>query len=148
MEVSDSYVYFALQGDDFDPEEITKLIGISPSESWRKGDKGKFKSTLEFSCWKLSTSKGQEYMWIDKLVNEIIQKLYDKIDIIKELKAKYQLDSVLEIVMEIDVNPENTTPSLGHDLKTIEFLYRTGTKTDIDIYRFDSAKNKVNKNVL
>ena len=40
--------------------------------------------------------------------------------------------------MDVDTNPDQSTPSLGHDLETIGFLYKTRTKTDIDIYRFNS----------
>jgi hypothetical protein len=37
----------------------------------------------------------------------------------------YNLESVLEIVMYIDTDEKQSTPVLGHDLKVIEFLYRT-----------------------
>ena len=142
METGSSYVYFALTGDNFDTEEVTSKIGISPTDSWRKGDKGKYKPILEFASWRLSTDKGQEYIQIDKLVDEIVSKLFDKIEIINDLKRQFQLDSVLEIVLYVDTNEDKSTPALGHDLKTIEFLYRTQTKTDVDIYRFNSASNE------
>lgn len=148
MESGSSYVYFALTGDNFDTDEVTSKIDISPTDSWRKGDKGKYKPILEFASWRLSTDKGQEYIQIDKLVDEIVSKLFDKIEIINDLKRKFQLDSVLEIVLYIDTNEDSSTPALGHDLRTIEFLYRTGTTTDIDIYRFNSAINETNENAL
>lgn len=142
MENGNTYVYFALSGDNFDPEVVTKKIGVIPTEKWNKGDKGKYKPTLEYSCWIFSTDKGKEYLMVDSLVDEVISKLFDKIEIINELKHQYNLDSVLEIVMYIDTNEEQSTPALGHDLKTIEFLFRTQTKTDVDIYRFNSAINE------
>ena len=138
MTKSKSYVYFALTGDDFDPQEITDYLGIEPSEKWKKGDKGKYNPLLKYSSWKLSTEKGKGYIEIDKLVNEIVELLFDKIEKINKLKQKLKLNSVLEIVMDIDINPEQSTPALGHNLKTIEFLYKTQTETDIDIYRFNS----------
>ena len=141
METGSSYVYFALEGDDFDTEEVTNRLGITPTNSSRKGDKGIYKSALDFACWKLSTDKGKEYIQIDNLVDEIVSQLFAKIEIINELKCDFKLISVLEIVLYIDTNEDNSTPALGHDLKTIEFLYRTGTKTDVDIYRFNSASD-------
>jgi len=119
---------------------LTHRIGIEPTESWRKGDKGKFKPKLNYSCWKLSTKEGNEYFVIYRLIEEIVAILYDKIDIINEVKTQYKLEPILEIVLDIDINPEISTPAMGHDLKTIEFLYKTNTRTDIDIYRFDSRK--------
>ena len=134
-----SYVYFALTGEDFNPQEITKQLEIEPSEAWRKGDKGKYNQSLKYSCWKISTKKGKEYFEIDKLVNEILELLFEKIDKINELKKKMGLKSVLEIVMDVDTNPEQSTPTLGHNLRTIEFLHKTRTETDVDIYRFNSS---------
>ena len=148
METGNSYVYFTFKGDSFDTGEVTNRLGITPTDSWRKGDKGFYKTAVEFAMWRLCTAKGKEYIQIDNLVDEIVSKLYDKIEIINDLKRQFQLDSVLEIVLYVDTNENNSTPSLGHDLKTIEFLYRTGTTTDVDIYRFNSAINETNENGL
>ncbi len=133
-----SYVYFALTGNDFDPDVITESIGIKPTEKWRKGDQGKYKKNKEYSCWKLTSTKDKEYIFIDKLVDEIVNKLFEKIEIIVQLKKQYNLSSTLEIVLYVDINEDQSTPALGHNLKTIEFLYKTQTETDIDIYRFNS----------
>ena len=148
MEKGSTYVYFALRGNNFDPKILTDRIGIIPTDTWKAGDKGKYKLTLKYSSWKLSTDVGREYIMVSNLVEEIVNKLFDKIEIINELKNQYNLYSVLEIVMYVDTNEEQTTPSLGHDLKTIEFLYRTQTETDIDIYRFNSAIDDTEKNTL
>jgi len=131
-------VYFSLVGDNFKPDKISEALEIEPTESWQTGDRGKYKKVLTFSCWNLSTEKGNEYLNIDKLVCELVHKLKDKVEIINELKNKYKLDSVLQIVLDIDLNPDQSTPYLGHDLETINFLFKTQTKTGIDIYRFDS----------
>ncbi len=138
MEDCKTQVYFALEGENFDPQKVTEIIGITPTESCRKGEKGKYNPVLKFSLWKLSTRIGKDYLDIDRLVSEIVDQLYDKIELINKVKTLFELESVLEIVLYIDTNEENPTPSLGHDLKTIEFLFRTKTITDIDIYRFES----------
>lgn len=148
METGNTCVYFALTGDNFDPQVVTERIGITPTEKWNKGDKGKYKLTLDYSCWKLSTDKGKEYIMVDSLVDEVIGQLFDKIEIINELKSQFVMDSVLEIVIYIDTNEEQSTPAFGHGLKTIEFLHRTKTKTDVDIYRFNSANCATKKNGL
>ncbi len=135
-----THVYFALNGDDFNPLEISDRLNIEPTESWQKGDAGKYNPSLENSGWILSTEPGKEYIEIDRLINEVLLKLASKIDIINELKSEFYLTSVLEIVLDIDTNPNETTPALYHDLKTIEFLFRTKTTIDVDIYRFNSKK--------
>ena len=142
MEKANTYVYFALMGDDFNSEIATEKISIIPTETWNRGDKGKYNQNLKYSCWKLSTGSRLEYLMVDELVDEIVEKLFDKIEAINELKKQYDLHSVLQIVMYVDCNEEESTPALGHNLKTIEFLYRTQTTTDVDICRFDSSSSK------
>lgn len=142
MEKTNSYVYFALTGDDFDPKEITEILNLSPSYSWKKGEKGKYKKALDFAGWELSTDREKEDLFVDNLVDEFISKLTNKITALNEIKRRLQLTSKLVIVLFVDTNEDNSTPALGHDLKTIEFLYQTNTTTDIDIYRYNSD-NKV-----
>ena len=146
METHRTYVYFALTGDDFNPEVITSKLEIQPTRTWKKGDKGKYKPILEYACWELSTKIGAEYIDIDKLVDEIIDKLFDKIHIINELKLQLHLNSILEIILYVDTNEKQTTPALGHNHKVIEFLYKTNTATDVDIYRFTSIENANEQN--
>jgi len=145
MELFGSYAYFALSGDDFDPAEITKRLGIEASRSRRKGDQGTYNTCLKFSSWQLSSEKGKEYFDIDQLVDEVISQLTDKVDTIIQLKSEFKLQSILGIVLWIDTNQDQSTPAIGHDLKTIEFLYKTQTETDIDIYRFDSSEESLSK---
>jgi len=140
MESCKTCVSFSLSGDDFDPRIISERINIEPTKLWRKGDKGQFNPVLKYSRWILSTDKGVEYIDIDKLVDEIVTKLANKIEIINKLKVDFDLHSTLEIELWIDENHDVSTPALGHDLKTIDFLYKTQTETDVDIFRFNSSK--------
>ncbi|MBO0360792.1 DUF4279 domain-containing protein [Hymenobacter sp. BT186] len=121
---------------------MTRTLGIEPTNAWRIGDKGKYVPGMKFSCWEWSTEKGKEHVLIDDLVDEVLSKLEGKEELIVALKQQLGLESVLEIVLDIDINEEKTTPALGHDLRTINFLYRTQTYTDVDIYRYDSREKE------
>src|SRR5688572_2853552 len=105
---SGSYVYFALYGDNFDPAIDTRELGIKPTNYWMKGDKEQSLANQKYSCWKWANEPGKEAIFLDKLVDEVIEKLNDKIEIINKLKNDYQLESVIEIVMYIDTNPEES----------------------------------------
>ncbi|MBI1288397.1 MAG: DUF4279 domain-containing protein [Flavobacteriales bacterium] len=142
MKTNEPNVYFVLKGADFDPNELTKRLGIEPTNCWKKGDKGKYNPFMGYSCWELSTQGVAEPLPIDKLVGKIISHLNEKIETINQLKNEFDLYSVLEIVLYIDTNPEVSTPELRHSLSTIEFLCRTGTILDVDIYRYDSTDSE------
>jgi hypothetical protein len=57
----------------------------------------------------------------------------------KQLKEHYR-NLPLKIVLDIDIHPDKSTPAIGHDLNTIDFLYRTLTITDVDIYRLSPLR--------
>ncbi|WBA44381.1 DUF4279 domain-containing protein [Hymenobacter canadensis] len=137
---SGSYVYFALKGDTFDPAEVTARLGVVPTRTWQKGDPTTYGNRQwQYSGWQLSTAIGTEPLDIDRLVTEIVGQLHDRTEAIVSVKEQFGLESVLEIILYIDVNEEASTPALGHDLQTIDFLYHTRTITDVDIYRYDSG---------
>lgn len=37
-EPNESYAYFTVTGDDLDPDNITKILGVTPTDSWKKGE--------------------------------------------------------------------------------------------------------------
>ncbi|ELR73836.1 hypothetical protein C900_01446 [Fulvivirga imtechensis AK7] len=90
-------------------------------------------------------STADELLDIDKLVNEVVSQLSAKIEHINNLKQRLNLNTVLEIIMYIDINEEQSTPYLGHNSEVINFLHHTRTITDVDIYRYSSKKSKSNE---
>ncbi|RYE55513.1 MAG: AsmA family protein [Sphingobacteriales bacterium] len=103
------------------------------------------------------TSSGEDTttaLKIERIVIEKTNLLYDDLSSAILIKAKglnytgrgdlskavFDLTSTLEIVLYIDENDEVSTPVIGQDLHTIEFLFRTNTETDVDIYKFNSIE--------
>ena len=139
MSKCDSYAWFDFTGEGLEPAEITARLGIEPTEAWKKGDKHRNGFHYRrFSRWYWASTRGQEPIWIDKLVDEVIDKFQDKVDVINDIKQRFKLESTLQIILYIDTNQNYSTPALGHDLRTIDFLYRTQSTTDVDIYRYNS----------
>jgi hypothetical protein len=130
-------VYFALTGDDFDPDEITNQLGVAPTSKHRTGDVGRYKPRLDFSLWELSTEE-TETLDIYELVACLYSQLGSKALEIRRLVDACRLNAVLAVVLWIDTNQNESAPGLGFDEKVISFLHETGASIDIDIYRFDS----------
>ncbi|WP_071777210.1 DUF4279 domain-containing protein [Coleofasciculus chthonoplastes] len=53
------YAYFRLSGVDLDPDEITKIVGVKPTQTWKTGDvvvRSRGKPTIrKFSVWKVKS---------------------------------------------------------------------------------------------
>ena len=130
---SNSYVYFALSSDvDFNPELVTEALELQPTSIKRKADPIPKKAS-----WKLQRTVGASPN-LKTASKEIIGLLQPKVEIIKSLRKTYNLNAHLIFKIDIDVHPEVSTPYFPLDVETINFLHRTMTEVDFDIYKVDS----------
>ena len=124
----------------FDPDDITKLLGIEPFSKWKKGDAKPNAQNCpnirpyNFSGWSAekSTVGGLD---IGEQCIETIQNLKAKISELLEIKSLYDVSFWLVIVPHI-YNEQAPAVSFGKDI--IEFCYLTGTEIDVDIYVYQN----------
>lgn len=55
---SEVYAAFILQGSDLDPSQVTALVGVQPSETWRAGDLVSDRAIVrrKLSGWKINSA--------------------------------------------------------------------------------------------
>lgn len=129
-EQSSCYTYFMIRGD-FNPDSISKMLDLSPEQTWKIGDKRKNGTIYDFSCWKFGTC--DEYdVYVENQMLKTITPLISKISILKEIKKQYDVSFTLEIVPTII--SDETTPCLAPSLEIMQFCCDTGTEMDIDLY--------------
>ena len=134
METNEGRVYFALDGDDFDPDELTNFLGIKPTSVIRKGSKipGKIP---KFTSWKLSTENVvNEYIDIFEMSTEIVSRLKPVKNLILEAKDRFKVSPRLEVVLWVSTNEEHSTPAIGFEVDTVKYLGEVGAFVDIDTY--------------
>ncbi|WP_396173004.1 hypothetical protein [Flavobacterium sp.] len=56
----------------------------------------------------------------------------------KYLKDKLNLTTRIQFVVNIDINPDASTPYFGLNKRTIDFLAKTETEVDFDLYKTDT----------
>ena len=123
----------------FDPDHITKLLGIKPFRSFKKGDWRKNISTdapqakFGFSRWCACESRADRYD-VNKQCLETIQDLKEKIPELLKIKDLYDVDFTLMVVAYIY---RAETPILSFDKEIIEFCHLTGTEIDVDTYVYE-----------
>lgn len=129
------YTYFKITGD-FNPDDITRIIGLNPSKCWRIGELRKNGTSFDFSLWEYG--RCNEYdVYIENQMMKTIQDLIPKMDMLCKIKELYEVDFTLEIVPAIYVGEIN--PCLAPNREVIEFCYKTETEIDIDMCVFDST---------
>lgn len=138
MKKNEGRVYFAFQGNDFDPTEITKLLGIQPTKVRLKNELPSGKLP-KFSSWIFSLDNiVDEVIDIYEITTSLVKTLEPKIEAINEIKQKFNVITRLEVVLSFSTNEEISTPAIGFDTNTINFLAKIEAFIDIDTYLLPS----------
>ncbi|MBD2093546.1 DUF4279 domain-containing protein [Trichocoleus sp. FACHB-591] len=84
-------VYFRLYGENFDPHEVTKFLGLEPSRVSIKA-----KPVPKFSSWVLSLSRTEEPVYdVYEKSEALLKLLLPKQELISKAKESFGLDAVL-----------------------------------------------------
>lgn len=122
--------YFKITGE-FEPDEITKELGLVPISTWKKGEQRKT-GVYTFSLWEFNALEKQNNAFADEQMRETIAPLIEKTDVLRTLKEKYGLTYTLEVVPKFYSTREK--PILSPPKEVIDFCSLTDTMLDIDYY--------------
>lgn len=124
------YTYFKIVGD-FNPDEITRLLNLTPEMSWKIGDLRQNGTKYDFALWEIG--RCTEYdVAVENQMRKTIAVLQDKIPLLNNIREKNDVRFALEIVPTIYVG--DTNPCLSPPLDVIDFCHATRTEIDIDMY--------------
>lgn len=125
------YTYFSITGD-FDPKEITDLLGLEPEETWKKGDPRRYGiGTLDFSAWEFGMCREYDGI-VEHQMKKTIAPLFEKRQELKEIREKFQVAFTLQIVPTVRF--DEFTPCLSPSMEVMKFCCETGTEISIDLY--------------
>jgi len=133
MEKTKVMVYFNIQGDDFPLETVTKLLGITPTNTMKKGElraNNPEHPPYRFTSW----SYGTDYevtLDIDNQLLPVLKTFQDKVDVINDIQNTYDSQCSIVIVPEIY---DGRSPGFVFEKDTIEFAYRINASIEIDLY--------------
>lgn len=133
-------VYFSIYGDEFPVNDVTQLLSIKPTESYNKGDiiarkinDNLISSTVHYrkeTAWVLSSGYQESYD-VKEQLDQVLEPLKSKTEIINQLKTKYKLECLLSIVIKIE---NGRTPGLHFDNEQLGFANSIKAEFDIDLY--------------
>lgn len=128
-----NYLYFSFDSDYFDTNVVTAQLGIEPTALMIKKD-----PVPKSTSWKFRIDAGQE-IDLETPLEKLITLFEDKTEQINRLKKALGLTTRLQFVIDIDINPEASTPYFGLNTRTIDFLCKTETEVDFDVYKTDTV---------
>lgn len=129
-----NYLYFSFDATYFDTEKITEVLGIQPTSV-----KIKKEPTPVSTSWMLKIDAGKN-LDLEYYLDLLIKQLEPKTSTINLLKDKFKLSTRIQFVIEIDSNPEVSAPYFGMNKRAIDFLHKTGTEVDYDLYKIDPTR--------
>ena len=129
------YTYFKITGD-FNPDEISQVLGLLPSKQWKIGDLRRNGTKYDFALWEYGRCDSYD-VYVENQMMKTIEGLLPKINELNKIKDKYNAYFTLEIVPSIYAG--GTNPCLAPNREVIRFCYKTDTNIDIDLYIFDST---------
>lgn len=129
-------VYLNLFGDAFNPDEVSQYIGLMGATVRRKGERRPEVPLPNVSAWTFSTGKVEdEVIDVYAMSEALITKLAPYVDKIVQVKEKFGLTCVLQVVLWIDQDETKSMPAIGFERDVIDFLNAVGATIDIDTYR-------------
>ena len=124
------YTYFKITGD-FDPDEVTHLLSLQPTRTWKIGDFRKNGTKYDFAVWEIGRCEEYDVI-VENQMRKTIAPLLDKINLLNLIHRNNNVAFVLKIVPTIYVGDQN--PCLAPPLDVIDFCHATRTEIDIDMY--------------
>ena len=127
-----NYLYFSFDAEYFDTEKITEELNLQPTSVMIKKE-----PIPKSTAWKYQIDAGNE-IDLETYLQKLIEVFEPKIELINRLKKNHNLTTRIQFVIDIDINPESSTPYFGINKRAIDFLSKTGTEVDFDLYKTDT----------
>ena len=131
------YTYFKITGN-FEPDDITRALGLSPDEAWRIGDMRRTGTQFDFAMWRYGLCEEYDVM-VEEQMMATIRDLVPKTAELRAIKQQYDVTFTLVIVPALYPYDGEPTPRLAPGREVVAFCHETETDIDIDLYLYDAA---------
>jgi len=122
---------FTLAGYHFNPDDITRLLGIEPTTVDAAGAKSGLDKPV-ISSWELSTDTVTDDVDVYKITEIIIKQLEPVKEKIIQVCKSHNLSPRIEVVLALSVDKGETVPEVGFGARTVRFLADIGAFINVD----------------
>ena len=123
--------FFALYGYHFNPDDITRLLGIQPTSINAAGAESGLDNPV-ISSWELSTDTITDEVDVYKLTEIIIKQLEPAKEKILEVIKSHNVSPRIGVELVLSADKEETCPDVGFGARTIRFLADIGAFINVD----------------
>lgn len=123
--------YFALSGYHFNPDDITRLLGIQPTSVNAAGAHSGLDKPV-ISSWELSTPMHSDEFDVYKMTDVITKQIEPVKENILQVIKSHNLSPRIGVVLVLSNDKNATMPDVGFGARTIRFLAEIGAFINID----------------
>jgi hypothetical protein len=123
--------YFTLAGYHFNPDDITRLLGIEPTSVDASGARSGLDKPV-ISLWELSTDTNTDDVDIYKLTDTLIKQLEPVKDKILQVTKSHNLSPRIGVVLVLSTDKGKSVPEVGFGARTIRFLADIGAFINVE----------------
>jgi hypothetical protein len=123
--------HFTLSGYHFDPDDITRLLGIEPSSVDASGARSGLDKPV-ISSWELSTETMTDDIDVYKLTETLIKKIEPAKEKILQVIKSHNLSPRIGVELVLSVDKGGTCQDVGFGARTIRFLADIGAFINVD----------------
>lgn len=123
--------YFGLSGYHFNPDDITRLIGLEPTSVNAAGMGGSLEKPV-ISSWEISTDTVTDDVDVYELTDIILKQLEPVKDKILQVIKSHNLSPRIGVVLVLSVDKDESAPDVGFGARTIRFLADIGAFINIE----------------
>lgn len=123
--------YFALLGYHFNPDDITRLLGIEPTTVDAAGAYSNLDKPV-ISVWELSTETTLGTVDVFALTDSLVKQLEPIKEKIVAVCKSHNLSPRLGVALTLSVDKGESSPEIGFGARTIRFLADTGSFIEVE----------------
>ena len=131
MASNEGRAYFGLFGYHFNPDDITRLIGLEPTSVNNAGMGGSLDKPA-ISSWELSTDTVTDNVDVYDLTDIIIKQLEPVKENILQVIKSHNLSPRVGVVLVLSADKDESVPDVGFGARTIRFLAEIGAFIDVE----------------
>jgi hypothetical protein len=125
------FAEFTLTGENFDPDEVTRRLGLEPTKSWKAGDLQVPGATIRHKVagWRLRTPREKSFD-VGPHVAALVESLKPLIPRINAVQQALQLEAEFSCVVYI----KDQSPAVYFERAVLDVVEALKAEIDIDIY--------------
>jgi len=123
--------YFMLAGYHFNPDDITRLIGLEPTSIDASGA-GSALDKPVLSTWEMSSATFTDDIDVYKITDDLLKQVEPAKEKILDAIKSHNLSPRIGVVLTLSIDKDETEPEVGFGARTIRFLSEIGAFINVE----------------